>query len=127
MDARDLQFLDETFATATAFFSLMYFKNRADYERVFGEVYRVLKPGGQFLVWDVIVERPGDVDKEIYVVPLLVRVSGREIETGYGQRWPEEARDVSFYVDLAQGSGFRVMEREERGQVFFLCLQKPPA
>ena len=127
MDARDLQFLDETFETATAFFSLMYFKNRADYERVLGEVYRVLKPGGQFLVWDVSVERPAGVDQEIYVVPLLVRVPGREIETGYGQRWPEEAHDISFYVGLAEGSGFRLLEQEERGRAFFLRLEKPPA
>jgi ubiquinone/menaquinone biosynthesis C-methylase UbiE len=125
MDARDLQFLDETFGAATAFFSLMYFKNRADYERVFSEVYRVLKPGGQFLVWDVIVERPPDVDQEIYVIPLLVRVSGREIETGYGQRWPEEVHDVSFYVGLAEGSGLRLVGQEERGRVFFLRFEKP--
>jgi SAM-dependent methyltransferase len=126
MDARDLQFLDETFGTATAFFSLMYFKNRADYERVFGEVYRVLKPGGQFLIWDAIVERPVKDDKEIYVIRLLVRVSGREIETGYGQPWPEGVLDVPFYVGLAEGSGFRLVEQKDRGRVFFLRLEKPP-
>ena len=125
MDARDLKFLDGTFERATAFFSLMYFKNRPDYQRVFGEVYRVLKPGGQFLIWDVSVERPVGVDQEIYVIPLLVRVSGREIETGYGQRWPQEAHDPSFYVSLAEESGFCLLEEEERERVFFLRFEKP--
>ena len=32
MDARDLQFLDSTFNTVTAFFTLMYLKSKPDYE-----------------------------------------------------------------------------------------------
>ena len=54
MDATDLQFLDSTFLTATSFFTLMYVK-ASDHERVFSEVHRVLKLGGRFLVWDVIL------------------------------------------------------------------------
>jgi len=127
MDARDLQFLDGTFGTATAFFSLMYLKSRADYERVFGEVFRVLTTGGRFLIWDVSVPGRLDEDKETYVQPLTVIVGDREIETGYGQRWPGEAHDLAFYLDLAAGRGFRVLEQREEGRLFSLRLQKPEA
>ncbi|NIN67231.1 MAG: methyltransferase domain-containing protein, partial [Anaerolineae bacterium] len=41
MDATDLQLLDETFATVTSFFTLMYVKG-FEHERVFEEVFRVL-------------------------------------------------------------------------------------
>ena len=127
MDARDLQFLDGAFSIVTAFFSLMYLKGRADYEKVFSEVFRVLETGGRFLIWDVSVPVRSDEDKDIYAQRLTVVVGDREIETGYGQRWPGEAHDLPFYLDLAAGSGFLVLEQREEGRLFSLRLQKPEA
>ena len=63
MDARDLQFLDSTFLTATAFFTLMYIK-AADHERVLSEVLRALKPGGRFLIWEVVLPPRPEEGKE---------------------------------------------------------------
>jgi len=125
MDARDLQFLDNTFDTTTAFFSLMYIKSRFAYESVLGEVFRVLKAGGQFLIWDASIPQRMDDERDIFVVPVLVKVGGKQIETGYGQPWPEEVRDLAFYLGLAEESGFHVVDQEKNGQVFFLQLQKP--
>ena len=62
MDARDLQFLDETFDVAASFFTLMYIDG-ADHRSVFDEVHRVLRPGGRLLIWDAAFgDRP---DKRI--------------------------------------------------------------
>jgi len=124
-DARDLPFLDETFKTATAFFSLMYLKSSPDYQEVFAEVFRVLEPGGRFLVWDARITRPAETEKPSYVILLRVRVNGREIETGYGQPWPRDAHEPAFYVARADEAGFEIAAREEDGQLFFLELQKP--
>ncbi len=52
MDAKNLQFIDNTFSVATSFFTLMYIR-KADHQRVFNEVFRVLIPAGLFLIWDV--------------------------------------------------------------------------
>ena len=41
MDACDLEFLDKTFATTTAFFTFMYI-DPADHPRVLAEIHRVL-------------------------------------------------------------------------------------
>ena len=125
MDARDLQFLDGTFGTATSFFALMYIKSRPDYEQVFREVHRVLKPGGKFLIWDAMVPQRLDDDKDIFVIPISVRVNDTEIETGYGQPWPKEEHDLGFYLDLAEKSGFQVVEQQEQERIFFLQLRKP--
>ena len=126
MDARDLQFLDGTFATATAFFSLMYLKNRHDQQKVMEEVFRVLQPGGQFMIWDVSVpQRPEGEERDIYAARLRVSVGDRTLGTGYGQPWPPETRDLVFYLDLAAEVGFRVVEQREDGRLFFLHLQKP--
>src|SRR5690242_814395 len=56
MDATDLKFLDASFETATAFFSLMYMRPEVQ-KRVFAEVYRVLNVGGRWLVWDAVIPR----------------------------------------------------------------------
>jgi ubiquinone/menaquinone biosynthesis C-methylase UbiE len=125
MDARDLQFLDSTFETVTSFFSLMYLKNWQDQEQVFREVFRVLRPRGQFLIWDVSVAKRLDEERDIYAIRLLVKVKDREIRTGYGQPWPAERRDLAYYLDLARGSGFNVVDQRDERQVFFLHLRKP--
>jgi ubiquinone/menaquinone biosynthesis C-methylase UbiE len=126
MDARELQFLDGTFATATAFFSLMYLKSRYDQQKVLEEVFRVLHPGGQFLIWDASVpQRPDGEERDVYAVRLLVSVGDQAIETGYGQPWPTESRDLAFYLRLAADVGFRVIEQREDKRLIFLHLQKP--
>ncbi len=124
MDARDLQFLDGAFSTATSFFTLMYIK-APDHEKVFSEVFRVLAPGGVFLIWDVVFPQRLDADKDIAVFPLLVMLPHEEFDTGYGAKWPEEGRDSSYYVKLAEETGFVVVERREEGRQFFLKLSRP--
>ena len=127
MDARDLQFLDGAFNTATAFFSLMFLKESSDHRKAFDEIFRVLRPGGRFLIWDTnIPERP-EVPQPSYAVLLTVCVNDGEIETGYGQPWPPETHDLSFYETLAQATGFQIEGHEAEGHLFFLRLQKPQA
>ena len=124
MDARDLQFLDGTFSTATSFFTLMYIKG-SDHEKVFSEVFRILVPGGLFLIWDVILPQCPDEVKDIAAFPLLMKLPNEEISTGYGTLWPEEEQDLSYYLRLAGKAGFNVIEQREHNRVLFLKLQKP--
>jgi ubiquinone/menaquinone biosynthesis C-methylase UbiE len=125
MDAAQLQFLDGAFGAATAFFSLMYVRETADLERIFGEVYRVLRASAPFLVWDALVPRREDETRSLYGIPLTIHVAEREVCTGYGQPWPRQKRTRAFYLDLARKAGFRVVEQKARGRVFFMRLQKP--
>jgi ubiquinone/menaquinone biosynthesis C-methylase UbiE len=124
MDARDLQFLDDSFDTATAFFSLMYLKTRKDQQKVLEEARRVLKPGGYLHVWDIDLAEQPETDKEIYIVQLRYRVGEYEMGTGYGQRWPEEARSRQYYLELAEQAGFRHVHTEKNKHTFYLLLQK---
>lgn len=124
MDARELQFLDESFHTATAFFTLMYVKEQEDCERVFQEVYRVLRPGGRFLIWDGVLPTRPDTEKEIVAFHILVKLPDRDVSTGYGARWPAEEKNLAYYAQLAESQGFEVATKEERERVFFLELHK---
>ena len=121
MDARELQFLDNTFQTVTAFFSFMYIK-QSDRKKVLQEVHRVLAPGGDVFIWDVIILP--DTDKEWFVVPLVVSVLGKEIETGYGVKWKERAQTMEYYLDLAKEIGFNIVDKTCQGQHFFVHLKK---
>ncbi len=116
MDARELGFLDGVFQTVTAFFSLMYMKGE-DHRRVFEEVFRVLAPGGRFLVWDAVFPPRGDETKDIAVFPISVDLpGGGTVSTRYGVRWPTEGRDAAYYARLAEAARFEVGAQRLTGQ-----------
>ncbi len=124
MDARDLKFLDGSFHVATAFFSLMYVKSREDQQQIFKEAARVLKPGAILHIWEVDLEERPQTDLEFYIVSLCCRVRDLEINTGYGVRWPEEARGEQYYVRLAEEAGFQHLSTERVKHTFHLVFRK---
>jgi SAM-dependent methyltransferase len=124
MDARDMKFIDNSFNTATVFFTFMYIQPQ-DHERVFQELYRVLKPGGRLLVWDVIFPRRVDEKKDVAVFRLTISLPDREIKTGYGAEWPKEAQGLTHYIELAEKAGFKAGEHREKDSWFFLEVRKP--
>jgi SAM-dependent methyltransferase len=100
MNAGDLRFLDAGFATATAFFSLM-FMPPAEHSTVFGEVFRVLAPTGRFLIWDSALPPRQDDPREILFFKLMVSLPGALVDTGYGTFWPAVAQDLAYHARLA--------------------------
>jgi ubiquinone/menaquinone biosynthesis C-methylase UbiE len=122
MDATTLQFLDNAFDTVTSFFTLMYI-SKSDHTKVFKEVYRVLTPGGHFLIWDVVIPPRGDQPQEWFVVPVSITVNDKTVQTGYGVRWKDREQDILYYEDLAAKTGFEVLTRKQ-GQTFYLQLRK---
>jgi ubiquinone/menaquinone biosynthesis C-methylase UbiE len=127
MDARELKFLDNTFPVATSFFTLMYI-DESDHLKVFQEIRRVLAPGGRFLVWDVILPKKIEKDKDIAAFPFLFHLpGGKEVQTGYGVHWAPSLHDLAYYVRLAEKAGFKVVKRSEAGRTFYLELRKPGA
>ena len=123
MDATDLQFLDETFETVTAFFSLMYM-NKETRVKVFREAHRVLKPGGIFRIWSVTIPPQSDTSKLLFVVPLKITLPGEVIQTGYGVPWKDREQDIETYTSLAQQTGFKFEIGAPHKQVFQLELIK---
>jgi ubiquinone/menaquinone biosynthesis C-methylase UbiE len=127
MDATDLKFLDSTFDTATAFFSLMYMRPEIQ-RRVFAEVFRVLARGGRWLVWDVAIPRnPGDGTRGP-AFQFRFQLPGKVVETGYGTLWPESPMDLDRYKQLAHESGFEIVSAQQQPGAFqtvTLELRKP--
>jgi ubiquinone/menaquinone biosynthesis C-methylase UbiE len=122
MDAKELKFLDSTFDTITAFFSIMYMPKN-DHRAIFKEVFRVLKEGGEFLIWDPIIPSKKDKKKELFAILMNVQVKNKEVITGYGTRWNKE-QSISYFIELSQEIGFKVVNQKEEEEYFFLRLQK---
>ena len=122
MDARDLKFLDNSFNTATIFFTLMYIDGQ-DHQKVFSEVSRVLRPGGRLLIWDVLFPRRPEGEK-MGVFPLSITLPQKTIKTGYGVRWPEEGRELDHFLHLAENNGFKVLKKDSQASWFFLELER---
>ena len=124
MDAKDLKFLDESFSVVTSFFTMMYIE-REEHPRVFEEVYRVMEPEGEFWIWDGRIPTRLEDSKEIVAFHLNIQLPGEEIETGYGVKWPEEEIDADYYLQLAEGVGFELVESDFSEITFNLHLKKP--
>jgi SAM-dependent methyltransferase len=123
MDARCMRFVDQTFATATAFFSLMYM-TAEDQAATLAQVYRVLHPGGLMLVWDVAMPTPPEPDKMQLMLPVTVELpDGTSVRTGYGASLKPQG--PAYFADLALHSGFTVESIQTAGAVVHLRLRRP--
>ena len=128
MNGTSLKFLDETFDSTTSFFTFMFIPN-SKHEAVIKEIYRVLKPGGKFYIWDVEIpefdESLGlDKDKTIYVVPLLVNLDSEIIDTGYGTKWSTKPQCQEYFINLCKDIGFKSILSKEYGETYKLIFKK---
>lgn len=122
MDAKDLQFLDETFDTTTAFFTLMYIP-LSNHKKIFQEIYRVTKIGGEFVIWDFTIPNRDISDKDLYGLYLEVKIGEKKISTGYATKWEKE-QDLEYYLELGASVGFKSVEKKMMDQMFYIRFQK---
>lgn len=124
MDARQLQFLENTFPTATVFFTFMFLAP-ADHEQVFRELHRVLAPGGRLLIWDAIFPNLEDKNKKFASIPITFKLPGRDIDAGYGTYLVPGGQGLAHFEGLAHKTGFAVVSKTSAQEWFFLELSKP--
>ena len=123
MDARELAFIENTFDAVTSFFTLMYIKD-ADHERVIREIYRVLKQGGEFIIWDTIIPKYEGGIKDILVVQLEISALNKLINTGYGVLRIDKEQDMEHFIKLGEKAGFKVIRTEQHEQIFKIRFKK---
>ncbi|WP_040952046.1 class I SAM-dependent methyltransferase [Gorillibacterium massiliense] len=123
MDARDLKFIEKTFETVTSFFTLMYI-NRDDHIKVFQEVHRVLKNGGEFIIWDVTIPKYQGGDKDLFLVQLDIDIMGKQIKPTYGVSWEGKEQSIFYYTSIGEMVGFTTYISEKQGEVFKLIFLK---
>lgn len=95
----------------------------SDREMIFRELYRILQPGGQLLVWDVVVPNRDDTGVDVSVVPLAAPEANNG-KSGYGLVWIDGERDMSLFIRLADEVGFAVEAQRSLNRGIYLQLRK---
>ena len=122
MDARNMDFLDNQFDLCTSFFTFMYLE-KSDYEKVFKEVKRVLKPEGKFIIWDLSIPEKDRKDKDFYAVKLEVQFNNQKINTAYGTYWKENSQKFDEFVHLSNKNNLEVLKKDIDNHCFYLELK----
>jgi ubiquinone/menaquinone biosynthesis C-methylase UbiE len=123
MDARELSFLEDSFDAVTSFFTLMYI-NKDDHEKVFKEIYRVLKDNGEFILWDATIPEYDGGIKDIFVIQLEVETPIGLIKTGYGVSRKDKSQDIEYFIGIGENLGFEVTKVETQDKVFKIIFRK---
>ncbi|MBU8932795.1 MAG: methyltransferase domain-containing protein [candidate division Zixibacteria bacterium] len=123
-DAASLPFLDNTFPTTTAFFTFMFMDEKT-HPQVMAEVFRTLREGGQFLLWDIHSPIREGSNKDIFAFKILIRLPHETITPAYGGRRPNKVHDLNYYRRLVSAAGLRFVRAEETGLTFFIQFEKP--
>lgn len=110
-DARKLDFNNNYFDNATAFFSGMYMTEEVQ-EDVFKEVSRLIVRGGKFWIWDAVIS----YEKGPFIIYLEIHIpNGKIINTGYGKRTVDRDRNPNDVIRLLNNAGFdsNIIEENE--------------
>lgn len=124
MDAKNLGFIDESFAATAAFFTFMYI-DRNEREQIFEEVYRTLKPGGRFDIWDVEIPKYDGGEKDVFVVPVTIKLPEKVIDTGYGIPWENKEQNFKYYLEKGKKVGLELENKSKYGKSFHIVYRKP--
>lgn len=123
MDARELSFLENSFDAVTSFFTMLYIDN-GDHEKVFKEIYRVLKDNGEFVLWDTTIPEYDEGMKDIFVIQLQISTPIKEIKTGYGVSRKDKAQDIEYFIKIGNTLGFEVVKEEVKDKIFKIIFRK---
>jgi SAM-dependent methyltransferase len=123
MDCRELKFLDASFGIVTSFFSLMYVQS-FEHSQVFHEIFRVLKPGGRFIIWEPVVPHRLDETRDVAVFPVTIELLNEKISTEYTALWPDVILDMNHYESWANEVGFEILSQSKIDRIMYLELQK---
>ena len=123
MDAGELKFLNNTFDTVTSFFTFMYIP-KSEHQKIFKEIYRVLKKDGNLVLWDVITPKRENQIYEMFSLPLKIKTNDKELDAGYGVFWGKKEQNSEYFQELSKKVGFSEVEFISDDQIFYLRVKK---
>lgn len=122
MDAANLGFLDESFDAVTSFFTMMFI-SKEDHKKVFSEIYRVLKNGREFTLWDALIPKGNDA-QDIFMIELNIDIEGKVIKPSYGTLRRNHEQSCEYFETLGKKVGFRIISEEKNSKTFKIVFKK---
>lgn len=122
MDASSMEFEEESFDHVCAFYSMM-FVSKKKHLKVLSEVFRVLKSGGSFYLWDVNIDR---AYPEAFLVSLDVHTTVGNFTPTYGIIEEDAVQSANLFKEFCRSLGFRLVEESEQEEHFFQHWIKAP-
>ena len=109
-DDRDIDLGENFYDVITAGTTLHHLRGEEEWELVFGEIYRALKPGGTFWINDIVISETDEINRMMldgWLSMLQKQISPDEIEM-YMNRYESEdtPRTLSYQLDLMKKVGF---------------------
>lgn len=109
-DYRDIDLGENFYDVITAGTTLHHLRGEEEWELVFGEIYRALKPGGTFWINDIVISETDEINRMMldgWLSMLQKQISPDEIEM-YMNRYESEdtPRTLSYQLDLMKKVGF---------------------
>ncbi len=119
MDATSLCFESCEFDHVTAFYSLMYMA-KEEQEKAIREACRVLKPNGEFHIWDTMIPSAYPTP---FTVDLTIDANGTTVHTTYGIV-KTDVQDMELFVSMCQETGMRLKRKVINNTQFYLQFSK---
>ncbi|HKK82497.1 MAG TPA: class I SAM-dependent methyltransferase [Prolixibacteraceae bacterium] len=109
-DYRKLELGENQFDIITAGTTLHHLRGNEEWELVFENIYRALKPGGSFWINDIVVSETGDINDMMlsgWLSILKKQVSESEVKM-YMDRYESEdtPRTLSYQLELMKNIGY---------------------
>jgi ubiquinone/menaquinone biosynthesis C-methylase UbiE len=91
---------------------------------VFKEIYRVLKPGAELHIWDMVIPERFLPEKDIYLLAMEITLQDQKVNTGYGAFWKDKVQNAGYFDALAAAVGFEKVESLEKDKLIRLIYKK---
>ena len=97
---------------------------KSEHQKIFKEIYRVLKKDGNLVLWDVIIPKRENQIYEMFSLPLKIRINDIELDAGYGVFWGKKEQNSEYFQKLSKKVGFSEVEFISDDQIFYLRAKK---
>lgn len=120
MDAKALDYQEETFDHVTFFYSLM-FMDVSTQKQALSEAIRVLKAGGTLRIWDAEIS---SAYPDPFCVDLEIDLDGETIHTTYGIVSDVKDQTAETFLSICSRYRLALERRELEDGQFYLVFQK---
>jgi ubiquinone/menaquinone biosynthesis C-methylase UbiE len=87
---------------------------------VFSEIYRVLKKGGIFYIWDIVIDQNIQKEKPIICIPIDVKYNEKIYHVDYGVNWKDNEQNKELFKE----AGLKLKKDNSKEKLIEIIFEK---